>query len=112
MEAQIIAAISKAAPGVRCYHDAAPNQPSTPYVVLQRVGGAGHLHLDTETSDYEARLQLAVWHPDRLTVNRVSREIEAALMRIDGVQPIGAAVADYDPTTSLRGMRQDFYITE
>ena len=112
MEAEIIAAIEAAAPGIRCYHDVAPNTARLPFVVLQRVGGAGYVHLDTDTSDYGIRLQLAVWAAGRLECNRISRDIERRLIRLPHVIALGTAVADVDPESGARCMRQDFGVTE
>jgi len=42
----------------------------------------------------------------------LSLGIDHALFALPGVAPIGAAQADYDAETELRGMRQDFYVLE
>lgn len=111
MEAEISAAIRAAVPGIKVYMDVAASGATAPFVVLQRVGGSGFQHIDTSTSDYEVRLQVAVWGSSRPTVDAQSRAIEAALMALQAI-PVGAAVADYEPDTRLRAMRQDFYIRD
>lgn len=111
MKAEISAAIRAAVPGVKVYMDVADSGATVPFVVLQRVGGSGFQHIDTQTSDYEVRLQVAVWGSSRPTVDAQSRAIEAALMALQAI-PVGAAVADYEPDTRLRAMRQDFYIRD
>ena len=111
MKAEISAAIRAAVPGIKVYMDVADSGSTAPYVVLQRVGGSGFQHIDTSTSDYEVRLQVAVWDTSRPTVDAHSRAIEAALMALQAI-PVGAAVADYEPDTRLRAMRQDFYIRD
>lgn len=111
MEAEISAAIRAAVPGIRVYMDVADSGATVPFVVLQRVGGSGFQHIDTQTSDYEVRLQVAVWGSSRPTVDAQSRAIEAALMALQAI-PVGAAVAAVDAETRLRGMRQDFYIRD
>lgn len=111
MEAEISAAIRAAVPGIRVYMDVADSGATVPFVVLQRVGGSGFKHIDTQTSDYEVRLQVAVWGSSRPTVDAQSRAIEAALMALQAI-PVGAAVADYEPDTRLRVMRQDFYVRD
>lgn len=111
MEAEISAAIRAAVPGIKVYMDVADSGATVPFVVLQRVGGSGFQHIDTQTSDYEVRLQVAVWGSSRPTVDAQSRAIEAALMALQAI-PVGAAVADYEPDTRLRAMRQDFYVRD
>lgn len=113
MEAEVIAKIKAAVPTIKVYHDVAPNDANAPYVVIQRVGGAGHQYLDHQTPGaYQVRLQVAVWAADRLSANRHSRSIESALLELHATTPIGAAVAAHDPETDLFGMRQHFYCLE
>ena len=113
MEKTIIDAIRSALPTVEVYHDFAPDDTGSPLVVLQRVGGAGNLFIDNATpGGYQIRLQLVVWAVSRLEAVSLSLRIEQALAALPGVAPIGAAQADYDPDTELRGMRQDFYVLE
>lgn len=113
MEADLIAKIKAALPTIKVYHDVAPNDAAAPYVVIQRVGGAGHQYLDYQTSGaYQVRLQVAVWAADRLSANRHSRAIESTILELPTTAPIGAAVAAHDPDADLFGMRQDFYCLE
>ena len=113
MEKTIIDAIRSPLPMVEVYHDFAPDNAGNPLVILQRVGGAGNLFMDNATpGGYQIRLQLAVWAVSRLEAVSLSLRIEKALAALPGVAPIGAAQADYDPDTELRGMRQDFYVLE
>ena len=113
MEKTLSDAVRSALPTVEVYHDFAPDNAGSPLVVLQRVGGAGNLFMDNATpGGYQIRLQLAVWAVSRLEAVALARRIEQVLTALPGVAPIGAAQADYDAETELRGMRQDFYILE
>lgn len=113
MEQTIIEAIHTALPGVEVYHDFAPDNAGHPLVVMQRVGGAGNLFMDSGTpGGYQIRLQVAVWAAARLEAVSLALHIERALSALPGVAPIGAAQADFDAETELRGMRQDFYVIE
>lgn len=111
MEKTIIDAIRSSLPTVEVYHDFAPDNAGNPLVILQRVGGAGNLFMDNRTpGGYQIRLQVTVWAQTRLEAVSLSLRIEQALAALPGVAPIGAAQADYDTETGLRGMRQDFYV--
>ena len=80
-------------------------------MVIQRVGGEGQLYLDKRTKGgYQVRLQVAVWAVDRMTANDCALAIENAITDLPQASALGAAVADADEDTNLRGMRQDFSI--
>ena len=111
MEQQIITAIKTVLPNVEVYNDFAGTDPTSPYVVIQRVGGEGQLYLDKLTKGgYQVRLQVAVWAADRITANNSALLIESAITELPQATALGAAVADFDEDTNLRGMRQDFSI--
>ncbi len=112
MEAQLIKAMKSALPNLDVYHDFAPDNAVAPFIVMQRVGGAGNLYIDHETDGgYQVRFQVSAWASARLDAVALSATVERALRVLPGVAPDGAAVAGFDPDTDLRGMQQDFLIT-
>lgn len=111
MEKQIIAAVKSVLPDVAVYHDYAPEEAALPLVIIQRVGGGGHVFLDEPASGgYEVRFYVSIWAQERLPVVAMSQTIEAALLALQGVWAPAAAVALSDPDSGRRGMGQDFFV--
>lgn len=110
MEHKIINAIKDILPNLPIYHDFAPEKVNIPFLVLQRVGGAGNLLFDEEIGCYEVRFQLTVWSDNRLNAIDLSNKIEQSLLQLPIIRVAGAAEATFDPDVGWRGMRQDFFI--
>jgi len=85
----------------------------TPYIVVQRVGGAATNFLTGEIPEKEIRrVQVTVWAKTALEAEAVGGQVDSAIRSAVHLQPesVGCAVDDYDPTTKYRGSRQDFYL--
>lgn len=108
---KIFDSIKLALPDAKIYHDFAPNDAVSPFVVVQIVGGEGHIFIDRAVGGYNRRLQVTVWDADKAGSIENSRLIEGEIIKSINVTPNGAAMADYDVDVGLYGMRQHFTIT-
>lgn len=90
------------------YPDIAPMDAVLPYVTFSYVGGqsvttfCGNLPVNT-------RLQFNAWAKTRLEANRVIREV-GKIVTAPPFRAVaqGEPVAEYEPVTKDRGMRQDY----
>lgn len=112
MESRLIAAVRSARPDLAVYHNAAPDDARPPFLVLQRVGGAGHLYLEQDAEGYEVRFQVACWAAGHAEAVELSRSVERALLALPAVSAQGAATAAGDAETGWVGMRQDFLVID
>lgn len=91
----------------------APAGAAAPRLVLQQVGGDELQFMEGELADMEQpRIQVAAWATTYNVAKILSRQAAAALCAAAGLQvePLGAAVADYEEDTKLHGFRQDFSV--
>lgn len=112
MERRLIEAVRAAQPALPVYHNVAPDHARPPFLVLQRVGGAGHLYLEQGAEGYEVRFQVACWASDHVAAVALSRSVEQALLDLPAVCAQGAALAAVDADTGWAGMRQDFLVID
>lgn len=95
----------------RVHQDLAPEGEPRPYIVYQQVGGDVVNFVENSIpSKRNARVQVAVWADTRAQADAMGFRVEDALRAATGLQTtvLGAAVAEYDAATKLRGTRQDF----
>ncbi|KVX45299.1 hypothetical protein WL05_21025 [Burkholderia ubonensis] len=96
--------------GMKAYPDEAPPGTKPPYAVYQAVGGVSNTDLDNNPDDLQnARMQVAIWSPDKGESVRCMQEARRAMMRA-GAVPIGAPTSAYETDTKLHGRRLDFSI--
>jgi hypothetical protein len=97
----------------RVYPDVAPAGAVTPFIVYQQIGGQSLQFVERALpSKKNGRFQIAVWSATRAEAASIGLAIESAmqLATVFQVEVIGAAEADYDEETQLRGSRQHFGI--
>ncbi|HDR8989936.1 TPA: DUF3168 domain-containing protein [Burkholderia vietnamiensis] len=106
----LTAAALRAVAGMKAYPDEAPTGAKPPYAVYQAVGGVSIADLDNNPDDLQnARIQVAIWSPEKGESVRCMREARRAMMRA-GAIPIGAPTSAYETDTKLYGRRLDFSI--
>lgn len=85
----------------------------TPYIVLQRAGGAPMQFLSGEMPEKKRRrVQVSVWAKTALEAEAVAGQVEQALCGAAALQTevLGEPVDTYDDLTTYRGTRQEFYL--
>jgi len=98
--------------GGRVFPDIAPSGTAKPYCTYQQVGGTPVEFIEGAVASKDnARFQINIWSNSRAEAMQKMREVRELLV----APPIlattqGAAVAEYDETSQLRGARQDFSI--
>ena len=112
MEAEkiLIAAIKGVFPQMDVFHDFAPEDAAAPFAMLQCAGGYGRLFLDGGAGGEHRHFLLTLWANSRAEVSDICRRAEAALCVLPRVAAEGAAQSLYDPSSRLRGTRQEFTI--
>ncbi|MEH6434286.1 tail completion protein gp17 [Massilia sp. DD77] len=97
--------------GGRVYPILADEGVSTPYIVVQRVGGAPVNFLTGEQPEQKHhRIQVSVWATTAVEAEEVAEQVEQAMRLAVALQPevLGGAVDTYDELTTYRGTRQEF----
>lgn len=100
----------------RVFPDVAPEgYEARPYITYQQVGGDPLGFLDRSRPDKKfARIQVNVWHPNRIEANRLGRLVQDRMTGPESAslqsEALGGMVATYDEDTKLRGTMQDFAI--
>ncbi|KVQ43256.1 hypothetical protein WK03_18850 [Burkholderia cepacia] len=106
----LTAAALRSVAGMKAYPDQAPTGAKPPYAVYQAVGGVSITDLDNNPDNLQnARMQVAIWSPDKGESVRYMQEARRAMMRA-GAVPIGAPTSAYETDTKLYGRRLDFSI--
>lgn len=85
----------------------------TPYIVLQRAGGASMQFLSGELPEKKhRRIQVSVWARSALEAEALAAQVELALCGAPGLQTevLGEPVDTIDELTTYRGTRQEFYL--
>jgi hypothetical protein len=95
----------------RAFPDVAPEGTATPYVVWHILGGRTVQYVEGAlAARRHALVQINVWHESRAAANRLSLDIEAALVAHASLraEPQGGLQSAYDEDARLRGSMQDF----
>ncbi len=112
VETLMVAALSPLVTGP-VHFNVAPAGAVAPRLVLQQVGGYELQFMEGELADMEQpRIQVASWATTYNVAKNLSQAAAVALCSAAGLQvePLGAAVADYEEDTKLHGFRQDFLV--
>lgn len=96
----------------RVYPDAAPFDPTTPFIVYAQEGGDPLFFFGREKpSKKNAIFQVRVWSTTRMQASSIARAAEDALITSSlDAMPMGALAADFDETMQWYGTVQNFSI--
>lgn len=108
-EQQLLQAVAPLLGG-RLHPDVPPDVPTYPCGVYQQVGGQALWFGEGAMPDHKhARVQIVVWAATRGEANTLIRRIEDAICTgMPKSEPLGAAVALYEPAIKKYGARLDF----
>jgi hypothetical protein len=116
LEEALVALLDPIFPGDRVWFDLPPDAfaRTDVFAVLQSMGGqvTQYVEKDTVPSHENMRLQIEIYHADRLVVAQKQREVDTAMRTVewDSVEPFGEWVHDYNTTLKIAISRKQFGI--
>lgn len=99
--------------GGQVYPDVAPSGTLPPYITFQAVAGAPMSYQDrTAPSIENIRVQVNVWHTNRMGAAALARSVEDTMRAATAMQadPVTGRDATYDEDAKYYGTRQDFSV--